>query len=66
MNAKPQPDSNVRSRWKDALLWAIFAAILLEFGFNIMRGHSIWQRLDRLEFQIEQIERQTATRPGAR
>lgn len=65
-NVKPTTAENNRSRWSELLLWAILAAILLEFGFNIVRGHSIWQRLDRLEYQMEQIDRQIAIHPGAR
>lgn len=65
-NVKPTTADTPPSRWTELLLWAILAAVLLEFGFNIIRGHSIWQRLDRLEFQMDQIEHSMGIHPGAR
>lgn len=65
-DAKPQPAPNAPPKWKDALLWAILAALLLHLGENYLLGRSVWQRLDKAEAALEQIQNELMPRAGVK
>jgi len=47
----------VKERWKDTLLWAVLAAMLLEFGINFFSERSIWHRISALEQRFNVLEK---------
>jgi hypothetical protein len=44
------------STWREALLWAIVVALLLEFAINTFARRTVWHRLDALEHRVLQLE----------
>lgn len=66
MTATAQPAPTTPSKWKDALLWAIFAALLFQLAENYLLGRSVWQRLDNAETDLRQIENELAPRAGSK
>ena len=45
-----------RALWRDALIWAVVAAVGIELGCNVISRRTIWQRLDAVEEKIKQAE----------
>jgi hypothetical protein len=45
------------SSWREALLWAVLVALLLEFAINTLARRTVWHRLDALEHRVQQLER---------
>jgi len=43
--------------WKDAALWAIVAALLLEFVVNLFARETLWHRMAALEDRVSHLER---------
>lgn len=50
-------DDTRKTLWRDALLWAIVAAMLLEFVVNVFEQKTLWQRMDGVEHRIEHLEK---------
>jgi hypothetical protein len=46
-----------RAWLKEALIWAVVAAVLLEFVMNLFTRQTLWQRLDALEQRVQHLER---------
>ena len=42
--------------WKEALLWAVLVALLLEFGINGFIGKTLWHRMTALERKVKELE----------
>lgn len=42
--------------WREALLWALLAAVVVEFALNIMEERTIWQRLTALEHEVHELK----------
>ena len=45
------------SKWREAVLWAIVAAVGLEFVINLVNRKTLWQRIDFLEQRVSHLER---------
>jgi hypothetical protein len=45
-----------KTTWKEALLYAIIVALLLEFAANLLAGKSLWQRIHQLEHRVDSLE----------
>lgn len=43
-------------KWREAALWAVLAAVLLEFGINLFARQTLWHRMDALENRVKQLE----------
>jgi hypothetical protein len=55
MADKPQPATPAHSKWREALLWAILAAMLFQITENWLRGRTLWHRLDSIEKRLDTI-----------
>jgi hypothetical protein len=42
--------------WRDALIWAVIAAVGIEIGCNVISRRTLWQRMDTVEEKIKQAE----------
>jgi hypothetical protein len=60
---KPQPASTVRTHWREALLWAILAAMVFQITENWIRGRTLWHRLDSIEERLQTIHDKTHAVP---
>lgn len=63
---EPQATPSTASKWRDALLWAILAALLLQGGENYLLGRTVWQRLDKAESDLQQIENELTPHAGVK
>jgi len=48
--------NGLRKAWKDAALWAVVVAVLLEFAVNVFAGRSLWHRVAALEDRVSHLE----------
>ena len=42
--------------WKEAAVWALAAALLLEFGLNLLFRRTLWHRIEHVEASVKQLE----------
>jgi hypothetical protein len=43
--------------WRDAAIWAVIAALVLEFGINLFSRQTLWHRIESLEDRVSHLER---------
>jgi hypothetical protein len=43
--------------WKEAAIWAVVAAMLLEFVVNMFARQTLWHRISGLEDRVGHLER---------
>ena len=48
----------LKEGWREAVILAMAAAFLLEFGCNVFAGRTIWHRVTALEHSVQQLEHQ--------
>ena len=51
---------------RDAVLWALFAALLIEFGINLVFDRTLWHRISATETTLQEIQLELAHCPGAK
>jgi len=51
---------------RDAVLWALFAALLIEFGINLVFDRTLWHRMSATETTLQEIQLELAHCPGAK
>lgn len=48
----------LRKQWKEAAVWALVAALFLEFGINLFSSRTLWHRLADMEHRVQNLEHQ--------
>jgi hypothetical protein len=44
-------------KWREAIVWALLAAVALELGINVVEGKTLWHRVTSLEQRVNALER---------
>lgn len=47
----------VKASWKDAAIWALAAAMILELGINLFTRQTVWHRITAIEERVSVLER---------
>jgi hypothetical protein len=45
-----------KAMWKEAAIWALAAAFLLELGINVAARRTVWHRVDAVEEKVKSLE----------
>jgi len=48
--------AKAKALWKEAAIWALAAALLLELGCNVFNRKTVWHRIDSLEEQVKDLQ----------
>lgn len=49
---------DIKANWKEAAIWALFAAFILELLINVFAGTTVWHRLTVLEHSVQQLQQE--------
>lgn len=49
---------DIKASWKEAAVWALAAAFILELLINVFAGTTVWHRLTTLEHSVQQIQQE--------
>jgi len=42
--------------WREAAIWALIAAFLLELGINVMSRNTLWHRVTEMEESVKSLQ----------
>jgi preprotein translocase subunit SecF len=54
--ATPSQKFKFPASWREAAIWALVAALLLEFGINLFFRRTIWHRLEYVEGSVKELQ----------
>jgi len=49
--------AKAKALWKEAAIWAVVAALILEFMINTFQRKTVWHRIDYLEYRVDHLEK---------
>jgi hypothetical protein len=47
-----------KTNWREAAIWALIVALVLEFAINLFARRTVWHRISAIEHRLERIEDQ--------